>query len=100
MVVLHFATNELRRCYEESERAIRHWGPQVGRRYIQRIEILHAIKEFSEIFQFRSLHAHPLRGSRRGQYAITLTGQWRLIVTKGDTESDVSVQEVSRHYGD
>lgn len=95
-----FASRRLRRCYERSSQAVREWGPIVGTRYIQRIEILYAAREFSELFEFRSLRVHPLKGSRRGRYAITLTGQWRLIVTKGTTESQVRIEEVSNHYGD
>ncbi len=32
--------------------------------------------------------------------SIYLTGKWRLIVMKGDTEEKVIVNEVSNHYDD
>ena len=32
--------------------------------------------------------------------SIYLTGRWRLIVTKGDTEETVVIEEVSNHYDD
>ena len=43
---------------------------------------------------------HPLKGSKRGELSIYLTGKWRLIVMKGDTGEDVIVKEVSNHYDD
>ena len=32
--------------------------------------------------------------------SIHLTDRWRLIVTPGDTEESVVVEEVSNHYGE
>ena len=46
------------------------------------------------------MRLHALKGSRTGEWAIYLTGQWRLIVTKGDTEEHMVIQEVSNHYDD
>ena len=95
-----FRTNQLRRYYEESSRAIRQWGADVGRKYITRINQLYAVRDFQEAYHLRSMRLHPLKGSKRGELSIYLTGKWRLIVTKGGTEEDVIVKEVSNHYDD
>ena len=95
-----FNTNRLRRCYEESARAARQWGEAVGRRYIIRINELYAAKNFQQAYGIRSMRLHPLKGSKRGELSIYLTGKWRLIVVKGETEESVIVKEVSNHYGD
>ena len=95
-----FRTNRLRRNYEESSRATRQWGADVGRRYITRVNQLYAVRDFRAAYNIRSLRLHPLRGSRRGELSIYLTGQWRLIVTIGDSERQVIVSEVSNHYDD
>ena len=95
-----FRTNQLRRSYEESARAARQWGPAVARKYITRIEQLYGARDFEEAYNIRSLRLHPLKGARRGELSIYLTGQWCLIVTKGDTQEQVVVKEVSNHYGD
>ena len=95
-----FRTNELRRCYEESARAIRRWGPDVGRRYIIRVQMLHAARDFQDAYQRPALRLHSLRGSRRGELSIYLIGRWRLIVTEGTTPESVIVEEVSNHYDD
>jgi len=44
---------------------------------------------------------HPLRGDRSGQYAIRLGDRERLIITfENEAFTIVSVEEVSKHYGD
>lgn len=95
-----FRTNRLRRSYQESARAIRAWGASVGRRYVTRINELYAVKDFQEAGNIQSMRLHPLKGSRKGELSIYLTGRWRLIVTRGETEEHVIVEEVSNHYGD
>lgn len=95
-----FRTNRLQRNYEESARAIRQWGPDVGRKYITRINALYAVRNFQEVYNIRAMRLHPLKGSKRGELSIYLTGRWRLIVTKGHTEESVTIEEVSNHYDD
>ena len=95
-----FRTSQLRRCYEESDRATRRWGAEVGRAYIRRIQMLYALKDFQDAYHRAALRLHPLRSSRRGELSIYLTGRWRLIVTKGDNEQTVNIEEVSNHYDD
>ena len=95
-----FNTNQLRRNYEESVRATRQWGTDVGRKYITRINELYAVKVFQDAYNIRSMRLHPLKGSKSGELSIYLTGKWRLIVMKGDTEEHVTIREVSNHYDD
>ena len=95
-----FRTNQLRRNYEESARAIQQWGADVGRKYITRISELYAVKDFQLAYNIRSMHLHPLKGSKKGELSIYLTGKWRLIVAKGGNEEQVIVKEVSNHYDD
>ncbi len=95
-----FRTNALQRCYEDSSRATRQWGPEVARKYISRVNQLYALKDLNEAFNLRSMRLHALRGDRSNELSIHLTGPWRLIVAKGDTEESVIVREVSNHYGD
>ena len=44
---------------------------------------------------------HPLEGNRKGEYAISLTGFYRLIITNDGEIFDIArIEEVSKHYGD
>ncbi len=96
---VRFATNRLKRCYEDAARAIREWGPQAGRRYIGRIELLYAAQTVDDLYSIQMLHLHPLTENREGEWAITLHGKWRLILDDV-TDHSVRVKEVNVHYGD
>ena len=95
-----FRSKQLKLCYEDSAKAVQKWGTAVGRKYVTRINQLFAAKDFQETYNIRPLRLHPLKGVREGELSINLTGRWRLIVTKGETEEHVIIQNVSNHYED
>ena len=97
---VEFRTNRLWRNYRNSARAIREWGADVARTFVTRINMLAELKDFQAAYRVRALHLHPLHGSRAGTWSIYLVGRWRLIVTKGDTDDTVIIEEVSNHYDD
>ncbi|MFI5197694.1 MAG: plasmid maintenance system killer [Thermoanaerobaculia bacterium] len=100
-MVVRFATSRLERCYREIRLAQREWGQKVGRMYIQRINTLWAARDGRELFTLKALDIHPLKGDRRGQFAIRLGDRERLIVAfEDDAWTIVRVEEVSKHYGD
>ena len=94
-----FQSRKLGRCFEESSRAVREWGPDVARRYVRRVNELWALPSFDSLFSVRQMRAHWLRGSP-GDCALDLSGRWRLIVQRGSRDDQVIVREVSNHYGD
>ena len=97
---VEFRTNALQKHYEQSTKAIRAYGPDVGRRYIQRVNILKNSADKAAVMAQKTLRCHPLTGDRKGEYAIQLTGQARLIVTFGTCFEGVRSEEVSKHYDD
>jgi len=99
-VEVQFRTHDLERCFESYREATRRWGPEVARRYIQRINLLLAARDFNELYHIRALRLHALTGGRTGQFAMTLQGRWRLIVVPNETGDVVRVEEVTNHYGD
>ena len=96
-----FRKKKLEKCYLESQRAIREFGPEVGRRYIQRINIIKSARNVEALKQQRPLRCHPLKGKREGQWAIDLTDRYRLIFSLlGDELEIAQIEEVSNHYDD
>lgn len=95
-----FRNRDLERNYVESRRAIQQWGPEVGPRYIVRIDALYGAKNFEEASKIRAMRLHPLKGKRYGKWAVWLTVRFRLIISKGDSEEQVIIEGVSKHYGD
>jgi toxin HigB-1 len=100
-LIITFRTRQLEQCYRESKEAIRTFGQEVARKYIQRINIIRYTKNLEELVKLPSLRCHPLKGKRVGQYAINLNGFYRLIFTlTGKTLEIVRIEEVSKHYDD
>lgn len=100
-MVVRFATSRLERFCREIRLAQREWGQKVGRTYIQRVNTLWAARDGRDLFALKALDMHPLKGDRRGQFAIRLGDRERLIVAfDDDAWTIVSVEEVSKHYGD
>ena len=97
---VRFKTKQLKLCFEVSSKAVQKWGSVVGRKYITRINELYAVKDFQDAHNIRSMRLHALQGGRKRELSIYLTGQWRLIVSKGETEEHVTIENVSNHYED
>ena len=96
-----FRTNKLEKCYRVNARALRAWGADVGRRYIQRINIIKWARGMDDLYKMPELKCHPLKGDRKGQYAVSLTGFQRLIFSlQGERLEVAMVEEVSKHYDD
>ena len=98
---VRFRTKKLKKCYEDYQAGCREWGPEVARKYVQRIDLLQEASSIEEIRRLPGLDFHPLKGRREGQYGIRLHGGWRLvIVLEGEMNEVIFVREVSMHYGD
>jgi proteic killer suppression protein len=63
------------------------------------LAILRSTDKFKQLFGFQALKLHPLKGDRAGQYSITLTGNYRLIIEKLGEET-VFIVDVEDYHGD
>lgn len=98
---IRFRTKRLQKQYESVKEAEKAYGVQVAKKYIMRVTILKSAKSFEDLYKIPSLKFHPLKGNRKGEYAIKLTGYWRLIITNDAETFDIAkIEEVSDHYGD
>jgi len=96
-----FKTKKLRNEYQHSKKAVQAYGPQVAGKYIQRVNILKQVVDLDEVKRLPGLNCHSLKGTRKGQWAVKLTGFYRLIFTVSGKQLDVArIEEVSKHYGD
>ncbi len=96
---VRFRTRRLERRFNNSRQAVRELGPVVGERYVERVEMLKAVERFEHLYDIRMLDLHPLRGDRRSQYAIRLTGAVRLIISRDPVRAGVIVEEVTDYHG-
>ncbi len=98
---IKFRNKHLEKCYIKYDKAVKEFGEQVARKYIQRISIIKETENLDVLKNLPGLGCHPLTGNRQGQFAIKLTGFNRLIFTlEGDQLQIVCIEEVSKHYDD
>ena len=96
-----FRTRKLEREYLKSAVAIKAYGAQLARKYIQRINIIKHARNIEELISLPGLRCHPLKGKRADQFAVNLTGYYRLIFTLQGEELEIAnIEEVSKHYDD
>ncbi len=96
-----FRSKELQQRFEKSAEAFRAYGEAVGRKYIQRIDIIMKITNLDELIRLPGLVCHPLKGKLKGCWAMRLNGFYRLIFSVGGDKNDViRIEEVSKHFGD
>ena len=77
---------------------MREWGPVTGQRYIDVVRTLRRTSRAQDLYTLLPLRFHPLSGDRRGQHALRLTGQMRMIVTVEDEET-LMIEEVVDYHG-
>lgn len=98
---VHFRTRKLQKQYENYKEAEKAYGASIARRYISRINIIKQTHNLKELMPLPGLRCHELKGNRKGQYAVNLTGYYRLIFTVKDKKLEiVCIEEVSKHYED
>lgn len=96
---IRFRTRKLQKQYQNSREAEKVYGPEVARKYIQRINILKQVRDVNEVCALPGLRCHSLKGNRKERWAVKLTGYYRLILTIEGEKSDIaSIEEVSKHY--
>ena len=97
-MIVSFRTRQLERCFENLSLAVQRWGPDVGRRYVERVNVLVAANDMDELRGIPPLRFHALIGARDGQYAVRLTRQVRMVLTFED-RGEVTVEEVVDYHG-
>ena len=96
---IEFSSHRLADASVSLAEASRLFGIPVGRKFIQRLAVLRATDKFTQLYGHRALRLHPLRGNRTEQYAITLTGNYRLILERVEEEK-VRILDVEDYHGD
>ncbi|MBN2837865.1 MAG: type II toxin-antitoxin system RelE/ParE family toxin [Fusobacteriaceae bacterium] len=63
---------------------VKSYGLQIAKKVIQRLNELESSSDLSVMSKIRSARLHKLSGDRSDEYAMDLTGNYRLIITSGD----------------
>lgn len=95
---VRFRSRRLQKAFESEKQAIRRWGPDVGTSYVEAVHFIMNVETVHDLRRFVFLHFHELRGNRQGQYAVSLTGRWRLILEPGDDDETIVVRGVEDYH--
>lgn len=63
---------------------------------LARLQLLDAVQSMDEIPALASIGLHKLKGARRGQWAMTINGPWRLVFEFKDGDA-YNVEIVDYH---
>jgi len=92
MLISRFLHKGLKRLYEDDDpRGL----PQHS---IRKIKAILAALEFadklSQVATFPGWKLHPLKGDRKGEFSITITGNWRMTFrVHGNTVTDLNYED-------
>lgn len=95
MAIRSWSNSASRRLFDTGTSTMR--GLDVARA-LRRLAELNSISRLDEISALKSVGLHPLKGSRRGQWAITINGPWRICFRFRDGHA-YDVEVVDYHKG-
>jgi proteic killer suppression protein len=95
MTIRSWANSATRRLFENGSSNFR--GLDNGRA-LRRLAELNAVSRLDQISALKSVGLHPLKGARRGQWAITVHDAWRICFRFRDGHA-YDVEVVDYHKG-
>lgn len=95
MAIRSWGTSATRRLFETGSTSLRSLD---SARALRRLAELNAISRLDEISKLKSIGLHPLKGERKGQWAITVNGPWRICFRFRDGNA-YDVEIVDYHKG-
>lgn len=76
---LYFKSKRLKKACEESASGVQLWGEGIARKVRQRLAEFQAAKDLSYIRAIPAARCHELHQNRKGQLAVSLSGNMRLV---------------------
>jgi toxin HigB-1 len=80
-VIRSWGNSATRRLFEAGRSRFRGLDADTA---LELLAILNAADRLSQISPLKSVGLHPLKGDRRGQWAITVNGPWRICFRFND----------------
>ncbi|MGH6934439.1 MAG: type II toxin-antitoxin system RelE/ParE family toxin [Dongiaceae bacterium] len=74
-MIKSWADAATQRLFETGKSKFRGLDAEVA---LERLAVLNAAERLDQISPLKSVGLHPLKGRRRGQWAVTVNGPWRL----------------------
>ena len=84
-----YKTKSLKKVYNNIKEAKKKYNKQIAEKLFMRINQLQNIKNLDDFSKIRSARLHPLKGERKDQFGINLTGKFRLIIKANTDEVEL-----------
>jgi proteic killer suppression protein len=97
-VQVEFSSSSLAKAFASKSEAIKQFGEARGKKFAMAVKWIRQAKSMADLYKIPSLKFHPLHGDRDGEFAIALTGNWRLVVTFPADEI-CRIREVEDYHG-
>ena len=88
-VIRSWGSSATRRLFESGRSRLRGLDTETA---LELLAVLHAAGRLDHISPLKSVGLHPLKGNRKGQWAITVNGPWRICFRFKDGDAyDVEI---------
>lgn len=81
-----YKTKKLEKICTDYSKATSECGTQIAKKLYIRLVELESAQSLQDIKMINSARLHPLSGKREGEYAVDLTGNYRLILIASNGE--------------
>lgn len=107
---LTYKNDKLRNICEDSnynKELVKKYGVEVAKKLPQRIKELKSFETLADVPVTPPFRRHKLTGNRNNQFAVNITGQYRLIFSQKEHNiliedlrkiKRIEIMEVSKHY--
>lgn len=94
-----YKTRKIEKVCTIASEAEKKYGSEMAEKIHQRIDEIYAIDTVEEMVQFYIRRCHPLKGNRKGQYAMDLVHPYRLVFEKtGDKIQIANIMEIIDYH--
>lgn len=74
-----YKKSKMRKVLNSREKLVREYGTEMAKKIMLRQDFLRAAASLAQVLTNPPTRRHELKGSRQGQFAVDLTGNYRLI---------------------
>ena len=89
-MLIQYKNRQIQRVCTVASVAERKYGKRMAEKIQQRVDEIMAADTVELMIQFRIGRCHPLKGDRKGQYAVDLVHPYRLVFKIGGTEVQIA----------
>ena len=81
---MYFSSRRLQRRFSSMRELTRTWGQPIAKKIAQRVTELEPAANLEELRSLPAARCHQLTGDRKGDFAVSLDGQMRLVFRPQD----------------